>query len=284
MPIRVNCQCGQVLQVPDAMAGKAGKCPKCSAIVRVPAARGATSGAANPTSSGGAAKVSSKPHAATAASTVAKPSRLDALFEEAGLEKQVGNTCPKCGELISPGAVLCVKCGLNFQTGQVLAAYEVDPEERGFGNIHLDEAVQMLKRDDATEKKIRSASMPWWVLLSIVFGVIMIAGAGVLIVDAQLNNKLPQNNPLRPIQDMPVQKIITGVGIIVFGIMGFFAQLNIIILAFMEKLKYGLLCLFIPLYLVVYALMRYRSFRGAVNGLILSVIGGVGCTIGYFTL
>ena len=29
MPIKFKCSCGQVLSVPDKMAGKQGKCPKC---------------------------------------------------------------------------------------------------------------------------------------------------------------------------------------------------------------------------------------------------------------
>ncbi len=36
MPIRIQCQCGHSLQVPDQLAGKSGKCPKCSNVIKIP--------------------------------------------------------------------------------------------------------------------------------------------------------------------------------------------------------------------------------------------------------
>lgn len=43
MPIQVVCTCGKVLKVPDNLAGKRGKCPRCGAVMRIPG--GADSGA-----------------------------------------------------------------------------------------------------------------------------------------------------------------------------------------------------------------------------------------------
>ena len=36
MPIRIECSCGKVLNVPDNMAGQKGKCPGCGALLTVP--------------------------------------------------------------------------------------------------------------------------------------------------------------------------------------------------------------------------------------------------------
>ncbi|NOZ20904.1 MAG: tetratricopeptide repeat protein [Planctomycetes bacterium] len=36
MPIRIECSCGKVLNVPDTMAGQKGKCPGCGAMLTVP--------------------------------------------------------------------------------------------------------------------------------------------------------------------------------------------------------------------------------------------------------
>ncbi|MEW6358193.1 MAG: tetratricopeptide repeat protein [Planctomycetota bacterium] len=36
MPIRIECSCGKVLNVPDTMAGQKGKCPGCGAVLTVP--------------------------------------------------------------------------------------------------------------------------------------------------------------------------------------------------------------------------------------------------------
>jgi hypothetical protein len=38
MPISVKCACGRALKVPEAMAGKKGRCPACNGVVAVPAA------------------------------------------------------------------------------------------------------------------------------------------------------------------------------------------------------------------------------------------------------
>ena len=36
MPIKVTCECGKVTNVPDAYAGRTGKCPACKRPVKVP--------------------------------------------------------------------------------------------------------------------------------------------------------------------------------------------------------------------------------------------------------
>jgi hypothetical protein len=38
MPIEVTCGCGRVISVPDAHAGKRGKCPSCGSVVFIPTA------------------------------------------------------------------------------------------------------------------------------------------------------------------------------------------------------------------------------------------------------
>ncbi len=67
MPIKLKCNCGQVLNVPEAMAGKTGKCPKCQAALRIPAAASATA-AAPATAKPAAAKPAAAPAAKPAAS------------------------------------------------------------------------------------------------------------------------------------------------------------------------------------------------------------------------
>ena len=36
MPLNVKCNCGKMLKVPEAMAGKRGRCPACNGVVAIP--------------------------------------------------------------------------------------------------------------------------------------------------------------------------------------------------------------------------------------------------------
>lgn len=88
MPISVKCACGAVINAPDSAAGKKGTCLKCGKLVIVP----------NLNSSG----------------------KLGFIDEDE--EEQVSTSkekrCLKCGADYSFDAVVCVKCGINLDTGK----------------------------------------------------------------------------------------------------------------------------------------------------------------------
>ncbi len=125
MPIKLKCACGQVLSVPDNLAGKSGKCPKCQKAIQIPIPAASqpsqqATGQSKPTPAAAAqtkvvaqAKVPSKPTAqpvkAAAAPVAAapQPNKMESLFEEAGLKRKTGPVCPKCGADIRPGTVIC---------------------------------------------------------------------------------------------------------------------------------------------------------------------------------
>jgi hypothetical protein len=135
MPIKVTCQCGQSFAAKDEMAGKAVRCPKCKQPLKIP---GGPSGPAK-----GAAGGRRQAPAAGAAPTApaAAGGDLGDLFDELGLESpaptETGHPCPSCGQRMKPGAVLCVNCGFNLQTGQRVASEAPPPtpgaEEFGHG-------------------------------------------------------------------------------------------------------------------------------------------------------
>lgn len=79
MPIPVTCRCGQQVQAPDNLAGRTVACPRCKGPLVIP---------------GGG----------------------DDLFADIGLSG--APKCPGCRADIQPGAVLCVKCGLHFESGE----------------------------------------------------------------------------------------------------------------------------------------------------------------------
>ncbi|MEQ8790865.1 MAG: hypothetical protein RIC55_31675 [Pirellulaceae bacterium] len=114
MPIKVTCQCGQSFAAKDEMAGKTVRCPKCKQPLKIPG------GASRPTSP-------SAPQSAQPRGVPAAPANdLGDLFDEIGLAPPeptaTGHPCPSCGQPMRPGAVLCVNCGFNLQTGQRVAS------------------------------------------------------------------------------------------------------------------------------------------------------------------
>ena len=93
--MRLTCpSCAKLLEADDALVGRAVRCPACGEVIALPAAR--TEG----------------PPAASEAPTSA---------------------CPNCGRDMGPRAVICVMCGYDTRTGEVInaAAATEMPEELG---------------------------------------------------------------------------------------------------------------------------------------------------------
>lgn len=89
MPIKVTCDCGKSLNVPDKLAGKKGKCPTCGAVLNIPAASG-----------GGDDELDAAPPAKASGG---------------------GKKCPNCSKQWPADAVICVACGTNMLTGEKLS-------------------------------------------------------------------------------------------------------------------------------------------------------------------
>ncbi len=265
MPIRVSCSCGQSLSVPDAMAGKSGKCPKCAGIIRVPA----QSGAAPPSP----AKASSTPKQAVAAakptkSAQPKPSTggggLDQLFAEAGLDKKKGPECPSCQAPIDPLATLCVKCGLNLATGQKTAGLAEpvaasDPAQ--FANRQLNEAKKSLVKEFEADEAAKFTGAPWWVSLAVVLGMLTIIAFGVIMVegfgkDADGESLMAPETSLKGKIQRLGPNVLLVVGSLVSCFVIVMAWIATFAEAFRDKASQGLLCLLVPFY------AHYYSYAG----------------------
>ena len=98
MPIKVSCSCGQSFTAKDELRGQTLLCPKCH----------------QPLTIGADAEQASKNRGG-----------IDELFEEAGLKEVKGPRCPQCGAAIIANAVMCVECGMNFQSGEKIAAAKI---------------------------------------------------------------------------------------------------------------------------------------------------------------
>ena len=263
MPIKVSCQCGSNLNVPDAAAGKNVKCPKCQKVLAVPAgqpksdagsktAQNAKSAAGTkpPTSPGGVGNA--KPAAAAKA-----PDALANLFESAGLTKREGTFCPSCDRSLPPGTAICVGCGFNLETGAKLDGFALESKE--FGDKRLVEAAEMMKREAETEKRLLSSGMPWWMMFAMILGVLFMMTAILLKMDAKTSG---QSSSIAPIAKLQRASYLAVISFSVGGgaaLVALFSFLAIGLGAFKESVKQGLLCLLVPPYALYYMFSRMRE-------------------------
>jgi ribosomal protein L40E len=159
MPIQIKCQCGKSLSIPDAMVGKAVKCPGCSKVLKVPAK-------------------AAPAKAASAAAPAVASGGLDDLFDEEGFSKQVAAVCPSCAAELTANAVLCTKCGYHREHGTRLQAHLTAGVDIDHGTLALMKAESdMAKADEMQAKLVRGAGMPWWGLALVLF----MLGSGIVI-------------------------------------------------------------------------------------------------------
>ena len=111
MAIKVKCGgCGAGFNAKDELAGRRVKCPKCKNPIKITAAK--------------------KPQPKKTPVAVGHNPLLDLLDEQNVRSVVQGPTCLNCGSEIGQTAVVCIDCGYNHETGDVLEteAYEDDTE------------------------------------------------------------------------------------------------------------------------------------------------------------
>jgi len=124
--ISFNCpQCGSRFVVPDAQAGRKGKCNKCGSMMEIPLA-GAT--APNPSDTYALADEPS------GASPPISPPPTSSPYEQPGFgaagQVGQGQGCPSCLQPLAPGAKICVACGIYVPSGRpVMTSRFVDIDE-----------------------------------------------------------------------------------------------------------------------------------------------------------
>lgn len=258
MPIRATCQCGHSVSVPDEMAGKRGKCPKCKEILQIPSATAKTAPA-----SGGSAKAATNKAGTSAPKAVPKavpkpaaaPNAMSSLFDEVGLVQKKGQICPVCDTPIPPNSVLCVNCGFNFAEGRKLDGFEA-AKNNVFGNKQLNEAAAMMERERKTEAVLLGAGAPWWMIFSILLGIAVFIGGMSIKMNAATTGELSKIEFMRRIQEADYLTVLAatfGLAMILTAMCGQFA---ILVTAFKESIKQGLLCFFVPFYIIYYMFSR----------------------------
>jgi uncharacterized Zn finger protein (UPF0148 family) len=284
MPIKVKCECGQVLNVPEDKAGKSGKCPKCQKILQIPAAASAATVPAKPNAVAKATPSPAKSPAPTAPkAAVTKPvaaaaaiapvaNKMDSLFEEAGLTKKTGPVCPKCGTAVRPGNVMCTNCGLNFESGETTLGFKAAIEQQEFQNEFLQEAATNMVRDVQMDQRREKAGLPWWMLMSYLIGAIFLALAGVVIVDGKFGTPSAEGTFIGKIQRLPIF-VTLGVTAMVTGTcIHSFAHLSIVVFGFTKSWGKGFGCLLVPFFSHVLAFMNWADNRQALAAIGMSIV------------
>lgn len=268
MPIRVTCSCGQSLSVPDAMAGRSGKCPKCSEIIRIPAAASpkepsskavtATGKGAAPPPKPAKPPLGQQVGAATGSGSTkpAATGALDQLFMDAGLDKKKGPECPSCKAPIVQGAMICVACGFNLATGQKLkgVAIESPKDPAQFANRQLNDAHRSLKKETDADEAAKYTGAPWWVSLAVVLGLMTVIAFGVIMVEGRgpeenedgVSLRAPVSTIRGKIQRLPIPNALLVIGSMVSSMVVVMAWIATLATAFRDKIGQGILCLIPP--------------------------------------
>ena len=160
MPIPVSCQCGYQVDAPDQYAGKQVSCPACQNPLQVPLPQQAP-----------------------------VDTMLDEILSDAGISAVTpgGYRCPNCIASIPGGAIICLECGYNVESGQIMGESDQGDKKhfgaavythRSYGHEQLDTAAQ--KMEVELLEKDAEGPTPYWVWLFIFFNIISF-GIGLAI-------------------------------------------------------------------------------------------------------
>lgn len=283
MPIRVSCQCGHTLTVPDEMAGKSGKCPKCKQLLKVPAGNpSAAAGTPKSPETKPVANPKSSKSAPAAVAAAPKPAgQMAGLFDEVGLTQKKGRFCPSCDGQVANDAIICIKCGFHLEEGKKVEGFQAAKSKK-FGNKQLNEAADMMARESATEKRLMGTGAPWWMLAAVLIGLAVFIGGLAIKMDAATSGKISSVAEIARIQK-------AGYGPVTAASLGFamllvcnFAHVALLVTAFMESAKQGLLFLFVPLYSIYYMFSRIKS-KNLMTTVIIYFVSAIvaGVALGY---
>ncbi|MEE2842908.1 MAG: hypothetical protein VX761_00195 [Planctomycetota bacterium] len=152
MPIPVSCQCGYQVDAPDQYAGKQVSCPACQNPLQVPLPQQAPVDA-----------------------------MLDEILSDAGITAVTpgGYRCPNCTASISGGGIICLECGYNVESGQMMGESEQIEKKhfgaavytnRSYGHDQLDTAAELMEVE--LLEKDAEGPTPYWVWLFVFLNVI----------------------------------------------------------------------------------------------------------------
>lgn len=262
MAIKVRCgKCGAGFQAKDSLAGRRVKCPKCKEPITISAAKPAA------------------PAAKKAPAVAAAHNPLLDLLDEQDIRSVArGPVCENCGGELHPGAVICIECGFNMETGEQLQteAYE-DDAAAGIADASMTDADMLMAKaeKDIEDVPITSDDQNFGdgadsILIAVVAGIIgvILIGIGLVIIFTmdQIGTYIASS----------AISFIASMGLYV--IMGVW----ITIIAFMQNSSQGIACVCTGfLWCIVFGFMQGKSLIIPVIVLIASLV--IGAASGTYT-
>ena len=167
--------------------------------------------------------------------------------------------------------MVCVSCGLKFESGESLTGFNAQSTRPEFDNIYLQEASDNMVRDTVMDLRRDRASMPWWVIMSFLIGAVTLAAAGVVIVDGKFGEPAPEGEFIGKLQRLQVFTTL-GLTVLVTGLANvLFAHLSITFFGFTKSIVQGLACFFLPiLYSVPYGIMNWSENKAPVKAIMMA--------------
>lgn len=274
MAIKAQCgSCGTKVNAKDALAGKRVKCPKCSKPMTIPNAAGAKAKPAQQAVTKPTKVKTQKPAAVAAVQPASAYNPLLDLLDDAGVESVAhGPTCENCGAEILASAVVCVQCGYNMATGDMLETEVYDDDEFDGG---MTDAAKILAR---AEREIDdmpitaegqdfgdgSESMLIALVAFLFFGALVAIGLGTILLMDEVTEYI--SSP----------QISLVAAIIVCGICAAW----ITIVAFLANPTHGIICLATGgLYCVIFGFMQGKALLMPTLMLLGSALIGLVCYI-----
>ena len=270
----------QEIRRSDKLAGKRVKCPACAEPIQIPAGSGgaAPSDQAKPKalkvacacgktllvktelagkavtcpSCGNAVRIGTPKKKAAPKPAAAVPPAgggIDDLLDEVDLSvSATGHRCPECRHELEPDDVICVKCGYNLETGKKLqtrTSRKVDPIEKLKGVSAKD-----IKQKRKAGQSFDVSKQPWLIV------------AVVLIVPTAIMWFV---NPLMAVMTL----------VMVSSLANLIGSIWILVIAFQDSVLQGVLCLFVPCYMLYYIISNWEETKAPTGIIVVSIVASV---------
>ena len=255
MAIRVHCgKCKAAFQAKDALAGRRVKCPKCKDSLTIPTPQ----------------KSTAKQGAAAGAGGGHNP-LLDILEDEDIRPMSRGPVCQNCNSEIGAGAVICVNCGFNQETGAQLETeeYEDDADIGAESSLSDAERIMAKAEKDIEDMPVSSdmqdfgdgAESYMIAVIATIAGIILIAIGMVIIFSMETIGQYVASSAI---------SFIASIGLyIAMGVW-------ITIVAFSAKPGHGIACVASAfLYCIAFGFMQGKTLLMPTIVLIFSAIIGL---------
>lgn len=193
---------------------------------------------------------------------------MDDLFDEEGFSDQVAAVCPACRAEMAAGSVFCTKCGYNTQTGERLERHKTAGVDIDHGTLALEKAkVDMHRAAKMQKDLLTKAGLPWWALALILF--MLGSGLTIAVLFVNASRRVDESFSWNP---LALFFILSGTG---FYMVGVGASVMIIVHAFKQDVVKGVLCMFVPFYMLYHVFTNWgETWKFFVASIVLGGIGG----------